>query len=167
MKNSVVGLAVLGFGLISSQVGATAILYENKYPDEVPYIDVYSYPEFGKAEKPDARMTQIWESSAEIKNETYYTSPHTIIKENGKVKYALTRVRGAGYAFPSEEFDDWVLLNCQNPRNSYIERGDNERISLKDSMAIGGKYGPGLGDEGWTDHIPRKAVGVLFNTYCK
>lgn len=167
MRKSITSLAVLGISLISSQVSADAILYENKYPDEVPYIDVYSYAEFGKAEKPNAEMTQIWESSSEIKNETYYTSPHTVIRENGKVKYALARVRGAGYAFPSEDFDNWVFLNCQNPRNSYIERGDNERISLKDSMAIGGKYGPGLGDEGWTDHIPREAVSVLFKTYCK
>jgi len=34
-------------------------------------------------------------------------------------------------------------------------------------MAIGGKNGPGIGDSGWDDHIPRKAVGVLFKTYCK
>lgn len=167
MKNLIAGLVILANGLISIQVSADAILYENKYPDEVPYIDLYSYPEFGKAEKPNAKMIKIWESSPEIKNETYFTSPHTIIKENGKVKYALARVRGAGYSFPDEDFDDLVLINCQNPRNSYIDRGDREHISLRDSMAIGGKDGPGLGDEGWTDHIPREAVGVLFKTYCK
>lgn len=167
MRKSIVGLAILGVSLIGSHANADAILYENKYPDEVPYIDIYSYPEFGKAEKPNAKMKQIWESSPEIKNETYFSSPHTIIREKGKVKYALARVRGAGYAFPDEDFDDLVLLNCQNPRNSYIERGDREQISLKDSMAIGGKEGPGLGDEGWTDHIPREAVAVLFSTYCK
>jgi hypothetical protein len=167
MKKSIVGLAILGISLISNQVNADAVMYENKYSDEVPYIDLYSYSEFGKAEKPNARMVQIWESSPEIKNEVYFTSPHTIIKENGKVKYALAHVRGAGYSFPGEDFEDLVLINCQNPRNSYIERGDRERISLRDSMAIGGKDGPGLGDSGWTDHIPRKAVGVLFKTYCK
>lgn len=166
MKKSIVVLTILGISLISSQVSADAILYENKYPDEVPYIDVYSYSEFGKAEKPNARMTQIWESSPEIKNDTYYTSPHTIIKENGKVKYAVANVRGEGYSF-IEPFENWVLINCKNPRNSYIERGDNERISLRDSMAVGGKDGPGIGDERWSDHIPRKAVGVLFKTYCK
>lgn len=167
MKKSLTGLAILGISLISSQVSADATMYENKYPDEVPYIDIYSYSEFGKAQKPNAEMIEIWESSPEIKNETYYTSPHTIIKENGKVKYAVANVRGAGYSFSSEGFEDLVLLNCQNPRNSYIERGDRERISLRDSMAIGGKDGPGIGDSGWDDHIPRKAVGVLFKTYCK
>lgn len=166
MKKSITGLAIAVISLSSSQVSADAFLYENKYPDEVPYIDISSYSEYSKAEKPDAEMTQIWESSPEIKNETYYTSPHTVIRENGKVKYALAHVFGSGYSM-GEPFEDLVLLNCQNPRNSYIERGDRERISLKDSMAIGGEYGPGLGDEGWTDHIPRKAVGVLFNTYCK
>ncbi|CAM4226901.1 hypothetical protein PSAR109036_14645 [Psychrobacter arenosus] len=114
----------------------------------MPYIDLYSYSEFGKAEKPNARMVQIWESSPEIKNEVYFTSPHTIIKENGKVKYALAHVRGAGYSFLGEDFEDLVLINCQNPRNSYIERGDRERISLRNSMAIGGKNGPRLGDSG-------------------
>ncbi|WP_227430538.1 hypothetical protein [Psychrobacter sp. I-STPA6b] len=159
-------LAVLITGCISSNVNADAIEYENKYSDEVPYIDIYSFPEYGKAEVPDAEMTPIWESSPEIKNEAYYTSPHTIIKRSGKVQYALARVYGSGYAIP-DAFDDLVLINCQNPRHSYIERGDRERISLKDSMAIGGEYGPGLSDERWHDHIPRGAVSALFNFYCK
>ncbi len=54
MKKSLTGLAILGISLISSQVSADATMYEDKYPDEVPYIDIYSYSEFGKAQKPNA-----------------------------------------------------------------------------------------------------------------
>ena len=166
MKKSVVGLVALSLTMISSQVSATAVMYEDKYPDEVPFIDIYSTSEYGNADDSNADLVKIWESSPEIKNEIYSTKPHTIIKEAGKVKYALGFVRGAGYSIP-EDFEDLVLINCENPRNSYIERGDRERISLKDSMAIGGKYGPGIGDERWSDHIPRGAVGALFSYYCK
>ena len=42
MKKSLTGLAILGISLISSQVSADATMYEDKYPDEVPYIDISS-----------------------------------------------------------------------------------------------------------------------------
>ena len=60
-------------------------------------------------------------------------------------------------------FQDAVVIDCTYPSKSFIDRGDNGTISLKDSMAIE----PGLGDPNYKDYIARGAVEGLFKRYCK
>lgn len=143
---------------------ADMIEYENKYSDEVPFIDLGS--SYGNVFDYDQEMKEIYSDSPEVRNNSWYTKPHTIVKNRSKVKYVLANVRGAGYNF-DEPFEDLVLVNCSDPRNSYIDRGDREQISLKDSMAIGLKENMGPWNEQWTDHIPKEAVSSLFAYYCK
>lgn len=157
----VVTSLVLGFCGIAN---ADMIEYENKYSDEVPYIDLST--SYGNVLDYDQKKEEIYTDSPEVRSNSWYTKPHTIVKNKGKVRYVLADVRGAGYSF-NEPFEDAVLINCQNPRNSYIDRGDREHISLKDSMAIGLKENMGPWNEQWTDHIPKEAVSSLFAYYCK
>lgn len=147
-----------------SIANADMIEYENKYSDEVPFIDLGS--SYGNVFDYDQKKKKIYSDSPEVKNNSWYTKPHTIVKNKGKVKYVLADVRGAGYSF-DEPFEDLVLVNCDNPRNSYIDRGDREQVSLKDSMAIGLEDNMGPWNEKWTDHIPKEAVSSLFAYYCK
>lgn len=156
-------IATLCLGLFN-MANADMIEYENKYSDEVPFVDLSDSD--GNALKSGDEMIEIYNDSPAIKNNSWYTTPHTVVKNKGMVRYVLANVRGAGYNY-DEPFEDLVLVNCENPRNSYIDRGNREQITLKDSMAIGLKKNMGPQNEQWTDHIPKEAVSSLFAYYCK
>ena len=106
---------------------------------------------------------EIYHVPMDARSDTWYATPHKVMSFNNKTKkpdILSILVTADGY---SADFKDTVVLNCTQPTASYIDRGKNGKISLKDSMAI--ESTPW--DANHNDHIPRAAVNNLFKRYCK
>ena len=106
---------------------------------------------------------EIYDIPLDHRSNTWYATPMYVMSVNKKTKkpdLIQFYVEERGY---SGMFQDAVVIDCTYPSKSFIDRGDNGTISLKDSMAIE----PGLGDPNYKDYIARGAVEGLFKRYCK
>ena len=106
---------------------------------------------------------QIHHIPMDARSDTWFATPHKVMSFNNKTKkpdIISVLVEGRGY---SPEFKGTVVVNCGKPTASYLDRGANEKISLKDSMAI--EFDAWNDDR--NDNIPRGAVNGLFKRYCK
>lgn len=111
----------------------------------------------------DIKEVEIYEIPLDHRSNTWYATPMYVMSVNKKTKkpdLIQFYVEERGY---SGVFQDAVVIDCTYPNKSFIDRGDNGRISLKDSMAINSTPW----DDNYKDHIARGAVNALFKRYCK
>ena len=146
-------LTTLGVGIALTN---TALARDkNVYYDPSQWVDAKKY--FNE------ENVEIYEYKLDSRSNSWYASPYYVMSVNKKTKkpdLISISVSADGY---SGVFNDLVVIDCIIPKESFIDRGDNGTISLKDSMAINATpY-----DESYKDHIAREAVNALFKRYCK
>lgn len=109
------------------------------------------------------KEVEIYDIPLDRRSNTWYATPLYVMAVNKKTKkpdLMQFHVEERGY---SGVFQDAVVIDCTYPSKSFIDRGDNGKISLKDSMAITATPW----DDKYKDHIARGAVEGLFKRYCK